>query len=772
MKHLALLTIILMAAAYPLYAQYSFTGTITDQQSRDPLPGAHIQVVAKDLHDVTDDQGRFSIPGLEAGTWTLKVSFVGYETQELNVTLPAGEIHVKLAPQFLLEEVVIRALRAETGLPTTQKTLSRPAIEREYWGQDAVLNLERMIPSVLAYSEAGSNFANYALMRLRGIDQTRINITLNGVPLNDMIDQGVFFSNFTDFSNNVQSVQVQRGVGTSTNGTSSYAGSINYESIAVKREKPEADLQFTGGSFGSLRASAGISSGLIRDHWAFSTRFSKTYSQGYKFHSGTKSHSLFFSGGYFGEKNLFKLTLLAGHTRNELAYLPVLIDHIKLEPRTNYLHPGDEDNFKQQLVQLQHSHRFGQGWSITSSLYYGGAGGDFPFGFDDGTGNLIQQNFPLENDHYGLMTTLSGETANDWHMDAGLHGYIFKRRNEEGFLDDKANPYYLDHSQKNELSVFAKASKHIGPWQVYGDLQLRRVNLDLRPDLEFLELQGIDTDGLMIPTRVWTFFNPKVGFTYQVSQSSQLYLSWGRNGREPTRADILGSTVIGPYNLGNVQDENSVRAEYVNDLEVGVNLARDNLKMQANVFYMTFENEIAPTGEFIPEGFVQLRQNIPRSYRTGMEIDWRWSAGESLRVEGQATFMQSGIKTFTPGGTTEIFRDVRPILSPDWLINGRADYNLWKYLSLGVSARFISDSFLELTNQKDLMMPGFFVANAHMALNWKAHELLINLNNLFDKRYFTNGAPVDSDFDGIIDGPGYLVQAPRHVYFTLRLKLF
>jgi iron complex outermembrane receptor protein len=408
--------------------------------------------------------------------------------------------------------------------------------------------------------------------------------------------------------------------------------------------------------------------------------------------------------------------------------------------------------------------------SLNTSVYYGNAGGDFPYGYDDGTGNIVQINYPLSNDHYGFMTSVSAATGSGWQLDAGMHIYEFKRVNEEGILPDKANPYYSDRTNKDEISFFGKAGCTFDRWHVYGDLQVRMVGLDFEPDLAYLEGQGVNTSGLEVPERTWTFVNPKIGIRYQTGIATSVFASLGYSGREPTRADILGATTINAYNLDVVLDEDEVKAEYVTDLELGADFTFDDFQLQANLFYMDFKDEIAPTGEYITEGFVQLRQNIPDSYRTGLEADWKWTPLDRLKIQGQATYMKSRVNSFTPGDESEIFRDVEHILTPEWLINGKAEYTFGKYITLGISGRYVSESSLELTNQPDLVMPDFFIANAHLILNWKSHQLDLRLNNLFDKLYFTNGAPVDVDFDGMIDGPGFMVQAPRNFFATLRLN--
>ncbi len=745
----------------------SIKGTVWSMDDDKPLPGATIKIQNQNVYAISDDQGAFELANFEGAQVNIEVAFVGYEDQVINGVQAGTEVRVDMVAKFILEEVVITAVRASDQSPIAQKTLDRKQIQSEYYGQDAVMNLERLAPSILAHSEAGTSFANYSLMRLRGIDQTRINITLNGVPLNDMIDQGVFFSNFPDFSNNIESVQIQRGVGTSTNGTASYAGSISYQTQNINIPEPKLEVGLTGGSFGSFRGSVGVRSGL-KDKWAFGARFTKTYSDGYKFNSGTNAQSFYFSAGYFTKNDFIKLTVLAGRTRNELAYLPIWINDINAEPRTNYLDPTDEDDFNQQVIQLQHSHWFNKTWSLTSSLYYGGAGGDFPFGFDDGFGNLLRLNFPLYNDHFGINSALSGTTPTGIKIDAGVHAYIFKRKNEEGFFNE--TPYYSDRSQKNEVSAFFKAEKSLGPLKVYGDVQVRAVGLELEPDFESLESQGVNTSGLGSADRDWLFFNPKIGASFQLTNRTNIYFSFGRSGREPTRADILGSTVVNPFNLDVVYDENSVEAEFVNDLELGVNYLTPTFRSNFNLFYMDFQDEIAPTGDFIVEGFVQLRQNIKDSYRTGLEVDWEWRPVSDLVFSGQTTFMESRIKTFAPGGTTEVFTDVTPILSPQWISNTRVGYQFNEYFNLALNGRYVSESFLELTNDQSLTMPDYVTFNLNATVNWKGHQLIVHLNNLLDEEYFTNGAPVDADFDGVIDGPGYLVQAPRSVFATLKLN--
>ncbi|WKN41811.1 TonB-dependent receptor [Tunicatimonas pelagia] len=744
------------------WAQTTVYGMVTDASSGEPLVGANVQILATQQGATTDLQGKYQLE-LATDTATLRISYVGYRVREVKIT-GSGEIQrsVSLSPSTSLEEVVIQAIRADRQAPVTQTTVERETIEQQYVGQDALFVLEETTPSILTYSESGTRLTNYGQMRLRGIDQTRINITLNGVPLNDMIDQGVFFSNFTDFGNSISSVQVQRGVGTTTNGTASYAGSINFESVNLDDSVTSAEIQLTGGSFNTWRASGEVKTGKLANNMAFYTRFSRTTSDGYRNHTGSDSYSFFFSGGYFGDKDLIKLTAFTGRSQNELAYLAVALPDIERDPKRNYVSENDIDDFGQQFIQLQYTRIISPRTSSVSSIYYGGAGGDFPATFPDGNGNLSQTNFPLFNDHYGFMTYLNHTSYNgQFNLNGGLHAYTFQRENIEAVVPNISEPYYQDQSRKNELSLFGKVDYEWNQLMLFADLQLRTVSLSLTPDEVFLGQSA------SIPDRSWTFLNPKVGVTYRFTSLIDAYASFGRSGREPTRFDILGSTVIRASNLASVQDENSVQAEYVNDFEAGVRIHRGKLVGQANLFYMQFENEIAPIGELIPEGFVQLRKNVPSSYRRGIELDGKYVPTAKWTITGNLTYMQSNIDKFAPEGGDQVFRDVEPAISPEWLMNASVGHKFTDWLSATVSGRYVGESFLEPTNQPDLILPSFFVMDAQLTAKFRKHELSIHANNLFDTEYYSFGQPVQYEGQTV---PGYFVQPPRHVYAILRLR--
>ncbi|MGB3849993.1 MAG: TonB-dependent receptor [Tunicatimonas sp.] len=758
-------------------AQYFVQGKVTNAQQQ-PLVGATVVVPRTTLGTATDARGNYQIK-VEEVPAELQVSYVGYQSRTIPLAADSDTLvrDVVLREDISLEEVVIQAIRADEQAPVTQTTIDQQGIEAVYVGQDALFALEELTPAVLAYSESGTNISNYGQMRLRGIDQTRINITLDGVPLNDMIDQGVFFSNFTDFGNSIASVQVQRGVGTSTNGTASYAGSINFESVDLNDSVPSVEAQLMGGSFNTYRLSGEAKTGLLANKTAFYGRFTRTNSDGYRDHSSTNSYSFFFSGGYFGRKSLLKVTGFTGRSQNGLAYLPVALSDIQRRPRTNYVSENDIDEFGQSLILLQYTRFVGINTTWTSTLYYGAAGGDFPIGFSapantfsvsgsdtvfNTTDQFTQLNYPLLNDHYGLMSTVGHTFGDDrWELDGGVHAYTFRRENQEAVLPDDANPYYQDRSRKDEFSTFAKLSYSYRDWLLFADLQLRAVNLQLRADTALLEQPAL------IPDRQWLFLNPKVGVTYQLSRLANLYASYGRSGREPTRFDILGAAQINRFNLASVQDRDAVQAEYVNDFEVGVRVNATRFSGQANLFHMQFTNEIAPIGQAIPEGFIQLRKNIASSYRRGLEVTGEYRVFPALTFTGNLSYLQSNIATFAPEDSEQIYQDVEPIISPTWIANGSLAYQVDAF-SVALSARYVSESFLEPTNQPELTLPAFFVLNARASVRFlKNQTLSIHLNNLLDEPYYTFGQPVQA---GEATVPGYFVQAPFNAYVLLQLR--
>lgn len=747
----------LLAMSTTLIAQtQTITGTVYNAETQKPLANAN--VYASDTKGaVTSADGTFTLK-IPKDIETLTISFVGFETKEVEVE---ENLTVYLNPTLNLEGIIIQGVRAEEDDPVAQSNVSRAELEQVYNGEQPTFYLEDLTPAIFSYSESGTKLANYGSMRLRGITQERINMTLNGIPLNDMIDHGVFFSNFTDISNSFESVQVQRGVGTSSNGVASYAGSINFESVNIEDREQGGQVELGLGSFNTYRMNTSLSSGMIDDKWSFYGSYSRIFSDGYRYNTHTNARSFFFSAGYFGENDLIKVNAFDAGSKNGLGYEAVAESDLETDPRTNYLNENDKDDFGQRLVQLQHTHIFSDQFSTNASLYYGGAGGDYLYTYLDEDENQQQINFPLYNDHYGMMFNGFWESDN-WEISSGIHGYIFNRVNEESFAPDFENPYYYETSDKKEFSWFGKAEWMYNKWKIYGDLQIRTNRLTIHPDYDFI---GIPPEGDLV--KEWTFINPKVGISYDVNENMTAYASAGRMGREPTRIDIFGGFTLGTDNYDQARADN-FNPEYVNDYETGLKFNTQSLSVSANYFYMDFEDEIAPIGEVIGFG-VQQRRNIPDSYRTGVEVEWNYLPVDFLSFGGNLTYMQSEIDSFTTGAG-DTYTNNTPTLSPEWIVNSNITFFLLNNLTAGLSGKYVSDSFLELTNDPQMILPSYFVMDASVSYETESILLRLEINNLTDDVYYSSGAPVDTDLDGVNDAPGYFVNADRNLFLTMTYK--
>lgn len=689
------------------------------------------------------------------GCATLTTGFAQTSTSRDTTTYRMREIRVETSPY------------AQAADPVTQTTVTKAAVERLYIGQDVQYVLERTVPSVISYSESGTAVSNYGTFRLRGIDQTRVNVTLDGVPLNDMIDQGVFFSNIGDLMNGMSSVQVQRGTGLNTNGTASFAGAVGLTSPSLSlygdARKPMANVQFSGGSFNMLRGSAAVRTGSIDSSVNMYARFTTLSTDGYRRHTGTTANSAHIAARWQDATNTnsLQLTGLWGRTQNELGYYPVPKALADADPRTNLNDSADVDDFGQHLVSLAYQHVLNENAVISATAYMGGAGGDFFTGFRD-TSGLTLLNYPLENRHYGAMASIDARMS-DLTLRAGLHAYTFRRRNWETVAPEFNRPYYDDRTTKNELSAFARAEYALGALSFLADIQVRSVSLSFStPDMLSL------TEAF--PVHRWTFVNPRVGARYELSPESDIYASFGRTSREPTRFDLLGGTQLTDGNLPVIRTPNTVRPEHVNDLELGFRTASDNISLDVTAFAMFFTDEIAPIGPYIDQLFVQLRKNVESSRRLGIELLSTIRLHRTLHADIAATLMTSNVARFAPENIVvdTVFTNVTPILTPSTQVLATLRYQPLDQLSVEAGVRYISSSFTDLTNAAGLVLPEVVDVNARVWWNIMGeHRIGVMANNVLDRMIVTNGG---STFDGTSTVPTYFVQAGRNFMVMLDLR--
>ncbi|MDB4874777.1 MAG: TonB-dependent outer rane transport protein [Gemmatimonadetes bacterium] len=649
-----------------------------------------------------------------------------------------------------LERVMISAVRASGAAPISQKTLTQAELAPRYFGQDVPLLLQGAAPSLTSYAETG-NYWGYSYIRLRGIDQSRINLTLDGIPLNDPEDQVLYFADFPDLANSLSSVQVQRGVGTSSNGTAAFAGSINMESAPLGASQRGGTLQLEGGSFGSKRVSGEFDTGLLPSRFALSARVSALRTEGYRYHSGVEGRSLFVSGGYFGDRDIVKATVTTGTMRDTMAYLAVSAADLALDRRINPLTPRERDGFGERLAALAYTRLLGPSTSISTTVYRISASGDYDVAMDT-AGTL--DNFNLKFVWYGA--------TSDWsyrhdavQLDVGVNANTYARDHAAYERPAIADPLYFNTGHKQDASAFAKLAYTAGRATLFGDLQARRAEFRYSPDVH----AGIGEQSI-----AWSFLNPKAGVTYALTAPLSLYASYGKNTREPARNDMFaGFDNLDTSNVAFVGGLNRVKPETVHDLEAGATYRGARLDAQANVYSMDFRNEIAPIGQLSYLGS-PLRKNVAASYRRGVEFDVTYRAHPRLLLAANAAASVNRIRQYvdSTGDAPVTYDNVEPLLTPRFVTFERAQFAATRDVSLSVETRYQSRSFLQNTSDPRFILPASLNLDGTVSWRVRRYELVVRGNNLTNSKKFGSGYA-----SGGVSY--YFVLPPRNVFVTAKV---
>lgn len=658
-----------------------------------------------------------------------------YFTLALLVILTCGQLKSQEIVQFdtstILKELVI-SYQADNLTPITFQNITARDLNVKSIGQEPSFLLSET-PSITNYSDAG-NSQGYSYFRLRGIDQTRINITLDGVPLNEPEDQGAYFSNYSDILNSVSGIQIQRGVGTSKNGVASYGGSVQLFSPNLY-DSNMTTIGLNYGSFNSFRAFAEYNSG-VKNRKALYVRLSQIYSDGYKYNSSNNSQSVFISSGLFYDKTTWKINLLAGHQQNELAWLGVADSLISIDRRTN-ANKNERDRFTQCLAQLQHNWRPNHSTTLQSSVYYTFLNGNYDFNLNGFLG--LPSTSELYN--YAFQSNLLGFFSNykfskkrlNW--STGIHGNTYDRQHIGS--EKIIGQLYQNTGYKKEASIFTKAEYSFKGLTFFSDLQYRYSSFDYIGTVPFDKME-------------WQFINPKAGLSIEVKQNSVFYYSIGSTGREPTRNDIFGGNDdLLADSLGN--SIISIKTpEYVIDQELGFRHQSRNLNISMNIYYMNFKNEIVLDGKFGPNGLA-LTNRVEQSFRTGLEWSATYKLSESFSLINNSSFNYSRIKE-----QNQVFN---PILTPPFIINQEAVYFLNGF-AIAVSVRYQDNSFIDYSNTTTLK--SYTLINGRVSYEIKGFQLSVFANNITNSKYFNNGY---IDFDG---SKKFFVQAPAN--FNVAIK--
>ena len=644
-----------------------------------------------------------------------------------------------------LEEVTVSAIKAKNDTPVSFVNLSKENIEKTNLAQDIPILLKNT-PSVVTHSDAGAGIG-YSSIRIRGSDQTRVNVTINGIPYNDSESMQVYWVDLPDFASSIENIQIQRGVGTSTNGPGAFGGSINIQTNSAS-ESPFFEINNTLGSFGTVKNSVGFSTGFI-DNFELSGRVSRIKSDGYIDRSGSNLRSYFLQGVYRDENTLIKVLNFAGHEITDQAWYGV--DSSTLETNRKYNMAGeyyDEfgntlyyedqvDNYKQNHLQIHWNQIYQNGWNSNFGIHFTNGKGFFEnYNLGYGSSDYIDRRW-LDNDFYGILYSLNKRTE-DFNANIGgsLNKYNGLHYGEYLWYDqinstvnqyDFKEKFYDDFGDKGEFNIYAKIDYYItDKLTLYGDLQFRNIKYEAGISANST-LTGYIEDGFENLDKSFNFFNPKFGLFYNLNDNNNLFFSFARAHREPTRTD---------YANGNPNEEK------LDDFELGWKLNSNNLALSLNAFYMIYEDQLVLTGQRDINGY-EIRRNIGESYRVGIEFDSSIKLNNKLNIETNFSLSENKNKDFysTFDGNLKNFGNTDLAYSPNLILNNILNFNPNKKVLISLRSKYVSEQFFAQTNSPISKLESFFINDINFVHDIDLPNISddikfkVLVNNLFDYKY-------------------------------------
>ncbi len=662
-----------------------------------------------------------------------------------------------------LEEIVIMGTRAGKNTPVSYHNIDKEEIERRNLGQDLPYILSAA-PSLVYTSDAGTGIG-YTGMRIRGSDASRINVTINGIPYNDAESQGTFWVDLPDFSSSVNSIQIQRGVGTSTNGSGAFGASVNLETN-VHSNDAFAELNNSFGSFNTRKHNLILNSGLLDGKWSFEGRLSKIASDGYVDRATADLNSYYLSGNYIGKNTIIKALMFGGKEVTYQSWNGVE-ESIMKENRTYnsaglyYDETGNEqfydrevDDYNQDHYQLHINKRLGQYWTFNTAIHYTKGKGYFEqykqdeafieYGLPDveiggeliSNTDLIRRRW-LDNDFYGFIYGFNYDGERTSVVIGGGYNYYEGDHYGEVIWAQYASTgeirhrYYDNVGKKKDFNTYLKVNYDLlSNLNLFGDVQVRLVDY---------HTNGIDSDRRPINIgNNYTFFNPKFGLTYAVNSSSSFYASYALGNREPVRSDFIDSPKLPQH-------------ESLGDLEIGYNKKSNRYDFGANFYYMDYKNQLVLTGALNDVGG-SIRTNVDNSHRTGVEITGGYEISDKISWSGNFTYSQSKIKEYVEdlndyqeGGVfTNTYHDTFIAYSPDIIGMSQFIFTPVNSLDLILFSKYVGKQYLDNTSNENRKLDPYFVNDIIINYTIKTRfieEIGINLmvNNVFNIEYESNG---------------------------------
>ncbi len=786
MKKLSLAIIIALFSPVILWAQSTLSGKVVDQSSQQILAGASVGLNNNELTQ-TDSKGNYTFRSIKNGTYTLSISYVGYKRKEIEVNISADQVlNISLSKTDLLsDEVVVRATRAGENSATTFKNLSKEDLAKNNFGQDLPYLLDQT-PGVVTYSDAGAG-VGYTGIRFRGSDPTRVNVTINGIPYNDTESQGTFWVDLPDFVSSVDNIQIQRGVGTSTNGAGAFGGSLNVQTTTLT-DSAYGELNNSIGSYGTLKNTLKLGTGLINGKWSFDGRLSRIVSDGYIDRASSKLKSYFLSGAYYGKTSLLRVNAFSGNEKTYQAWNGVPEDKLTTDRRFNQFTYSDQtDNYQQDHYQLLYSKSLTPEFSFNGALHYTKGKGYYEefkndqafadYGLNDvviggqtiDQTNLIRRRW-LNNDFYGLTYAFNYKpnTILDFTLGGAYNEYDGDHYGQVIWAQFASNSsidgnYYFDNGFKTDFNVFGKANLQLNKLLITGDLQFRKINYSF---LGFdNNLNNVDQNASL------NFFNPKFGLTYQINSTNNVYASFAVANKEPNRDDYTQSTPA-----------SRPKAENLKNIEMGYRFKSSIISGGVNLYSMIYKDQLVLTGQINDVG-AYIRSNVANSYRNGLELDATARVGKKLTWGITAALSQNKVKNFTEyiddydngGQVLNNYSKTDLAFSPSFVGGSTIAFKPFQKAEVAFISKYVGQQYLDNTTNDARKLNAFFVNNIRLSYDLKVRGVKnigfgVLVNNIFNELYASNGYTFSYIAGGPVTENYYYPQAETNFLASINIK--
>lgn len=780
-------------------AQFTFNGKVLDDYGV-PLVGASVYLPALEVGAQTDDVGNFSVTDIPSGNQKIQISFLGYRTMEVDIYFDQNKFEIFELETSIYEmrPLEVRATRANERTPMTFSNLTQKELTKNNLGQDVPFLL-RWTPSAVVTSDAGTGIG-YTGIRIRGSDPTRINVTINGIPLNDAESHNVFWVDLPDFISSTDDIQIQRGVGTSTNGAGAFGASIHLNTSKIERES-YGRIQTTLGSFNTRKANVSFGSGLLNDRFVFAGRLSSIQSDGYIDRAAADLNSWYINTSYLGDRSTVQFNAFSGHEITYQAWNGVPADFLDDNEWRTYNSAGTEkpgsphenevDNYKQTHYQLIWTKQLSSDLNFSLAGHYTKGAGYYEqykadeelaeYGLEGGLGptsDLIRRRW-LDNDFYGMTYSLQSTSGNgrlDWTLGGGYHFYSGRHFGEVIWARDfgrgeMGHLYYDNLGRKGDFNAFGKLNYWINSnWDVYVDMQIRKVNYEFEGFDN--QLRWVDQSDLL------TFFNPKAGLSYHFSERAMGYWSFAVGHKEPNRDDYVETTPA-----------ERPLPERLYNTEIGYKYRSDKVALEANLYHMYYLNQLVLNGEINDVG-AYTRVNIPYSYRLGLEINGGLSFGEHWRLDGNVAISKNKVIRHTIfedsydasfnwlGQEAVVYENSDLSFSPNFIGGGSLTYQIpykenRNFLEIGWLHKYVSSQFIDNTSDLNNQLDGYYVSDLQVIYNRGGNiEINFLLGNIWDVRYETNAWSYRYRYEGLrVIDQGFYPQAGTHFFVGLKFQL-